>query len=169
MTRALALPATLVSLVLTGGIAGFFYAYSVSVMPGLDRIGAPAAIEAMQGINAAVRNPVFFVTFFLTPVFTLLAAAITFKTGARVAAVALALAALVYIGGAVGPTAAVNVPLNEALAGLQPRSAASPGARWTDYAQQWTIWNHIRTLASTISLVLVGWALAAMGPMLGRQ
>src|SRR4028119_1583110 len=56
------------TLVLTGAIAGFFYAYTSSVMRGLDAIPAAHAIVAMQGINATVRNWIFAPAFFGTPV-----------------------------------------------------------------------------------------------------
>ena len=39
-----------------GVMAGFFYAFSAVVMPGLSAADPAVAIEAMQAINAAVRN-----------------------------------------------------------------------------------------------------------------
>lgn len=158
--RQLALAAILVALILTGGIAGFFYAYSVSVMPGLDEARPEVAIEAMQGINRAVRNPVFFVSFFLTPAATLLAGALTFHAGARKAALALLLAVLVYLAGAFAPTALVNVPMNESLADVRRDTTVTEAAPiWKGYSPLWTQWNHLRTAASAISLLLVGLAL----------
>ena len=56
------------TLILTGAIAGFFYAYTSSVMRGLDAVPAAHAIVAMQGINATVRNWMFAPAFFGTPV-----------------------------------------------------------------------------------------------------
>jgi hypothetical protein len=50
-------------------IAGFFYAYHCSVMPGLAATNAVSAIKAMQGINAVARNAVFAVSFFGTLAF----------------------------------------------------------------------------------------------------
>ena len=55
-------------------MTGFFYAFSVAVMPGLDAIDARHSIPAMQSINLLVRNPVFFITFFVTPVAALVVA-----------------------------------------------------------------------------------------------
>jgi uncharacterized membrane protein len=50
----------LVAAALTMGLlAGFFYAYSVSVMPGLGRTDDRTLVDAMQQINEAVENPVF--------------------------------------------------------------------------------------------------------------
>lgn len=162
--RVAALTLTLISLVLASAIAGFFYAYSVSVMPGLNDSAPEAAVRAMQGINRMVRNPVFFVTFFLTPAFTLVAAALAARSGARTAALALAGAAAVYLVGAVAPTAAVNVPMNRDLAGVSgAETDARARAIWSGYAPRWTGWNHLRTAASSASLVLVGLALFSAG------
>lgn len=58
----------LTSLLLSGAIFGFFYAWVCSTMWGLDAANPATAIRAMQAMNASVRNPVFFPAFFLTPV-----------------------------------------------------------------------------------------------------
>lgn len=90
MTARLALAATIVALALAGAIAGFFYAYSVSVMWGLDAAEPAAAIRAMQGINERVRNAAFAPAFFGTPVVALVAAALWFAAGRREPALLLA-------------------------------------------------------------------------------
>jgi uncharacterized membrane protein len=51
--------------------AGFFYTYSISVMPGLAAADPSSAIRAMQGINAVIRTPVFAFAFFGALVFPL--------------------------------------------------------------------------------------------------
>src|SRR5918994_30885 len=48
----------------TGLAAGFFYAYHVSVTRGHALIGDRAYVEAMQAINATVRNVEFALGFF---------------------------------------------------------------------------------------------------------
>jgi uncharacterized membrane protein len=53
-----------VALLATAIIAGFFYAYSVSVMPGLTASDPVSAINAMKAINAVVRTVEFAVSFF---------------------------------------------------------------------------------------------------------
>lgn len=155
---------TLVSLVLTGAIAGFFYAFSVTVMPGLDLATPAAAIEAMQMINVAVRNPVFFVTFFLTPVACAAAALALWLSGARVAAALLLAAAAIYLFGAFLPTVQVNVPMNRALEALAvPADAAQGRAVWDAYSGRWTSWNTARTVASLGSLACVGLGMMLWG------
>ena len=47
----------------TGLIAGLFYSYSCSVNPGLAKLPDGEYLAAMQSINRAILNPVFFATF----------------------------------------------------------------------------------------------------------
>jgi len=163
---AFALPAlsAAVTLILAGGIAGFFYAYACSVMFGLDVIDPRHAMTAMKGINATVRNIFFAPAFFGTPVAALLTALLFHKAGFRTAALAMGLAALVYLFGAFLPTVFINVPMNNALAQTAVPESLSEATRiWTAYADRWTWWNVLRTFFSTISLLLVGFSLAAYG------
>ncbi len=48
----------------TGLISGFFYAYACSVTLGLALLPDEQYVEAMQAINATVRNGVFAFSFF---------------------------------------------------------------------------------------------------------
>lgn len=45
-----------------GLLAGLFYAYACSVMPGLGRADDRTLVDAMQQIDKAIENPVFFAT-----------------------------------------------------------------------------------------------------------
>lgn len=153
-----------VALLLTGAIAGFFYAYSSSVMRGLDAAEPAVAIAAMQGINAQVRNAVFAPAFFGAPVACLLAAASLAWSGARRPALFMALAALVYLAGALYPTFAVNVAMNDTLAAATiPSDPAAARALWAEYSERWTTWNHLRAGFSFVSLLLVGTAIYLTG------
>ncbi|MEM1377109.1 MAG: anthrone oxygenase family protein [Pseudomonadota bacterium] len=134
-------------------IAGFFYAFSVCVMPGLNRTDPAVAIEAMQAINEAVRNPLFFVTFFLTPVAAVLAALVAWHSGSAIGAIFMAGAAITYFALALLLTANINVPMNEALA-LVDLTSADAAEIWADYSERWTFWNTFRTVASTIAALL---------------
>ncbi|WP_158629239.1 DUF1772 domain-containing protein [Roseitalea porphyridii] len=143
--------AQIAPILMFGLMAGFFYAFSVCVMAGLDRLAPAAAIGAMQAINEAVRNPVFFVTFFLTPLVAFGAAALAYQAGEPRQAAWMALAALVYILLAALPTAIINVPMNEALADVEPDNVDA-AAVWTAYADRWTAWNTVRTVTSTLAM-----------------
>ncbi|HEV7325291.1 MAG TPA: anthrone oxygenase family protein [Bosea sp. (in: a-proteobacteria)] len=160
----LALTLTIVTLALAGAMAGFFYAYSMSVMWALDAVDPKAAIAAMQSINIVVRNAIFFPAFFGTPVVALIAAGLWWQAGAGQVALLLALAAIVYLAGAFLLTIVANVPMNEALAiATIPTDPEAARLLWKTYSDPWTLWNHVRTGASFVSVLLVGWALYAAG------
>ena len=69
----------LMSLILTGGIFGFFFAWICSTMWGLDNADPRTAIAAMQAMNASVRNMVFAPFFFGTAPILALTGAIAFS------------------------------------------------------------------------------------------
>ena len=60
-------------------------------------------------------------------------------------------ASLLYLLGCFGVTMVFNVPLNNQLAAVAP---AQEAAAWSRYLDVWTIWNHVRTLASIVSAIL---------------
>lgn len=155
-----ALVLTLAAILFGGLMAGLFYAFSVSVMPGLDSAPADAAIAAMAAINRVIQNPVFFATFFLTPVIALAAAAALWMVGQKAACWLMVLSAAAYLGGAFLPTVAVNVPLNNALdAVVLPKTAAEAARAWQDYSPRWTWWNSLRAIACSVSTVAAALAL----------
>ncbi|MEL6793635.1 MAG: anthrone oxygenase family protein, partial [Pseudomonadota bacterium] len=123
-------------IILFGMMTGFFYAYSVSVVPGLDVSDPGAAVEAMRGINVAVRNPVFFATFFLAPFAALLAGCLYLRAGALRPGAFLIASAFIYVLGAIGPTSLINAPMNDALAVAEVTDAA---AVWDAFAPDWTL------------------------------
>lgn len=155
------------SLLATGAIFGFFYAWVCSTMWGLDAAPPQVAIQAMQAMNGSVRNAVFAPAFFGTPLILLATSGLALAGGAGRAGLLFGLAAAVYVLGAFLPTMLVNVPMNQALAqaGL-PGDSAAAQAIWQDYSPRWQWWNQVRTIASGVSLLLTGagiWALAARG------
>jgi uncharacterized membrane protein len=157
MTGTLAAWSAAVTLAVTGAIAGLFYAYSVSVLPGLNAVDAGSAIRAMNSINVKIQNPLFFVTFLGTPVAAALTGVLLLVLGHRPAAVLFLLSAAVYLLGVFVPTMAVNVPMNDALAAaVLPADPAEAARLWSDYSSRWTGWNHLRAGASLVSLLLVG-------------
>ena len=54
---------------------------------------------------------------------------------------------------AVVPTALVNVPMNEALAAIDP-AGVDAAALWSNYSARWTFWNTVRTLTTTAALAV---------------
>ena len=144
-------------LLLSGAIFGFFYAWICSTMWGLDATDPRAAIQAMQAMNASVRNAVFAPAFFGTPVVLWIAAVLAWRTGNLAAMTPFGLAGLIYAVGGMILTMTVNVPMNEALAELAiPSDIAAAHEIWTAYSAKWQVYNVIRTVFSAASLLLAG-------------
>ena len=164
MLSTLAALSATVTLALSGAMAGLFFAFSVSVMPGLDGIAADQAIRAMRSINRKILNPVFFVAFVGAPVAAAVTGGLLLWLDQTAAAVVSFLAAAAYVLGAFVPTVVVNVPLNEALDAAEvPTDPHDAARRWTDYSGRWTRWNTLRAAFSTVSLLLVGLAIFVWG------
>jgi uncharacterized membrane protein len=153
--------AMLPALMLTGAIFGFFYAWVCSTMWGLDALPPDIAIAAMQGMNASVRNVVFAPAFFGTGPVLMLTGVWLWSAGSRGSAVLMLLASVVYVLGAMLPTLLVNVPLNEALAQVDP-SATDAAAIWGRFSAEWQAWNVSRTIFSGVALALAVWAVATV-------
>ena len=155
VTRFLALTLAILT---TGLISGFFYAYACSVTLGLALLPDDQYVEAMQAINATVRNGLFAVSFFGAVLSLLLALAVHAPRPRSRRFVLIALAALAYIGGGFMVTFLVNVPMNEELArvggDLGPAALAQVRA---GYEGPWNFWNGVRTVLSSLAFVaLIG-------------
>lgn len=150
----------LLSLLFSGLIAGFFYAWVCSTMWGLDTLPPDIAIQAMNAMNISVRNAVFFPAFFLTPVVLAATGIIAILLHARIAGIAFLTAATIYFAGAFVPTVLVNVPMNTALEIIDiPENIDAAREIWTSYSDRWQFWNQFRTVASACALLLAGWGL----------
>ena len=157
-------PLAILALLHAGAIFGFFYAWVCSTMWGLDAADPNVAIPAMQAMNASVRNPVFALGFFGTPVVLAAAALTAWRTEERRGALLFASAGLLYVLGAMVPTVTINVPLNEVLAALEtPLGTAAAREAWQAYSGPWQFWNAVRAIAGGGALLLVGWSVMRMG------
>lgn len=162
MTRSLL---SILTILFLGAIFGFFYAWICSTLWGLDTLPPAEAIAAMNAMNASVRNGVFAPAFFGTPLVAALTALAYFRAQDRRAAGLFALAGLVYLLGGIGLTVAFNVPMNTALAALDPADIATDAAGiWETYSTDWMTWNITRTIASGAALVLATLAILLRRP-----
>ncbi|SMX45359.1 anthrone oxygenase family protein [Actibacterium lipolyticum] len=145
------------SLILSGAIFGFFYAWVCSTMWGLDAADPRVAINAMQAMNASVRNGVFAPAFFATPFVMLLTATLAQRQDRGSAAWAFAIGGVIYLFGGLALTMAVNVPMNESLAQISVPDQREVAERiWSDYSPRWQMWNQIRTVLSGVALGMTG-------------
>jgi uncharacterized membrane protein len=137
----------------TGLISGFFYAYACSVTLGLALLPDEQYVEAMQAINATVRNGVFAFSFFGAALSLLLALAVHAPRPRSRRFVLIALAAVLYIGGGFIVTFLVNVPMNEDLARVGDAAPAVLAQVRAEYEGSWNFWNGVRTLFSSLAFV----------------
>ena len=138
--------------------AGIYFAFSSFVMRALAQLPPPQGIAAMQAINFTALSPLFMSVFLGTAVVCLwLAIAALLKWHSPSAAYVL-LGCLLYLLGTVGVTIVGNVPLNYALDAVKP-SAPEAADVWTRYLTQWTLWNHVRTVAALIATGAFAWVL----------
>ncbi|WP_337821671.1 anthrone oxygenase family protein [Amycolatopsis sp. A1MSW2902] len=136
--------AALVAAVVAAGlIAGLFYAYTVSVMPGLAHADDHTFVTAMRRINEAILNGWFMLSFLGAPLLAVAAAVLHFTSGARgglpwlIAGAALLVAMVVVTG-------AINVPMNNALAA----GTVDFAALRAQFEEPWVRWNLVRTVLS---------------------
>ena len=142
-----------------GLIGGIFLAFSAFVMRALAELPAAQGITAMQRINVVVLNPVFLGVFIGTALLGVLCITVALFAWETARSTLLLTAGLSYVAGCFGVTIAFNVPRNERLARLNAE-APEASAYWTVYVREWTFWNHVRTLASTVSAACAAGTLA---------
>lgn len=150
------------SVIATGLMAGLFYGWVVSVIPGTTQLDDGDYVTTMQHINREILTPQFLVPFMGIPVLLGATAFAQWLADDERRAVLVGAAAVVYLVGVFGVTAARNVPLNDALGAFDLPAATPSGLaeRRASYEGPWNRWNAIRTAANLAAFILV--AIAAV-------
>jgi uncharacterized membrane protein len=150
------------SAVLGGIMAGFFFAYSVSVVLALQPLSGSEYTTVMQKINEKVLNVVFGVAFFGAAVVPIVTAALVVFRGAWATQYGLLflVGTVVYLVGTFFVTASIHIPANDYIATWSP---VSPPDEWAAIRTRWTRWNHVRTTAAVVSFVLYLAAIVSFG------
>lgn len=146
----LRLPLILFAAVGSALTAGIFFAFSTFVMQALGRQSPSSGIATMQSINITVINPWFMAAFFAPAVAGLVLALLSLRNWEQPGAIYWLVGALFYLVGTIGVTIAGNIPLNDALAIVNPNSTEAM-TLWTRYLTDWTFWNHVRTIAAFLA------------------
>ena len=144
-------------------VGGVFLAFSDFIMRSLAKTGGDGGIEAMQAINREVFRWVFMTLFLgLVPVSLIIVGYAVSQSGGPVG-ILMALAGLIYLIGCFGVTLFFNVPMNEALAGMEHSDSVTEDYWTQTYVPRWTFCNTVRTSACAVSsaLLLLGLALSA--------
>ena len=145
---------TLLAALGSGLVGGVFFGFSGFVMKALARLRPPQGIAAMQSINIVAVTPVFMTALFGTAVTCVVVGigAVTDWQGVRSAYVLTG--SLSYVIGSIVVTIACNVPLNNALAGLDPKGSDAL-VFWPRYVRHWTAWNHLRAFSGFAAAALL--------------
>ncbi|MFB6983639.1 anthrone oxygenase family protein [Streptomyces scopuliridis] len=144
----------------TGLMAGLYFAFDVSVMPGLADADDRTFVTAMGTINQIIDNSALFGLLFVgvflaTGVAAVLQRRLDRPDAARWTRTAFALYAL-----SVAITLCVNVPLNRMLArAVSLGSTTDVGVVRGRFERPWASANVVRTLACTAALGALGRAL----------
>ncbi len=150
-------------IVMVGLMAGLFFGWMVSVIPGLSSISDHSYIVTMQSINVAIVNPAFVIPFMLTPAVLALAGLLEYRAGNHRRGWLLGVAAVTYVVGVLGVTVGGNIPLNNSLDAfdLQAASATEIATQRAGYEGPWNRWHLVRTIANAVAFALAAAAALA--------
>lgn len=137
-------------------MAGLFFAYSCSVIPGLGRLSDTEYLRSMQSINRAILNPVFLGCFMGALLLLPLSTWMAYRQAIVPARFwFLLIAFLAYAIGVFGVTVAGNVPMNNVLDKLDITGSSLEVLRTqrAGFENRWNFLHHIRTVSAIASLV----------------
>jgi len=136
-----------------GLMAGVYFAFSAFIMTSLGRIAPASGMVAMNAtIVDIVRSP-FMPVFMVTTLTAASLAVLGVVRWGQPGSMLIVIGGTIYVLGMFGVTMMVNQPMNEALLAADP--ATSQGvALWSRYVIDWTMWNHLRTVASTVATAI---------------
>jgi uncharacterized membrane protein len=143
-----------------GLLAGLYFAFSTFVMTAFARIGQAQGIAAMNSINVEIVRSLFMPLFLGTTLTSTALAVLAFFHWGEPGAMAMLVGGVIYGAGMFIVTMVFNVPLNDALAVVAP-SSTDAATLWERYLKDWTMWNHVRTIASTATCAFFIAAIAA--------
>lgn len=135
----------------SGVVGGVFFAFSNFVMPALARLPAVDGMAAMNSINITVVTPTFMTALFGTGLVCLVLIGLAIMSLSQPGSYWLLAGAVIYLIGNPIVTMVFNVPLNDALAAVDPASANGTGV-WANYLGEWVMWNHVRAITAVVAM-----------------
>jgi uncharacterized membrane protein len=141
----------------TALMAGLFYNWTSAITVGLHRLPDKEYIAAMQSINRAIQNPVFFLSFFGAAILLPVCSYLHYQHPVTAKFYILLAAAIFYLAGVMAVTILGNIPLNNLLDKFNFQNASLDDAAKLRFAfeAKWNTLNTIRTVCSCISLVFI--------------
>jgi uncharacterized membrane protein len=146
-----------ITTLLMGLAAGFFYTYSISVMPTLRGVDDKTFVDVMQKINRDVQNPRFFMSFIGSFLFGLVTMIVFF--GEPFGVLLPVILSFVFYFVCFAVTVRGNVPMNNRLdrKGDPNKMTDHAGAR-KEFEERWTRLNGIRAWAAFLAFGANVWA-----------
>ncbi len=138
---------TFVTILTTGIIAGLFFSWSVSVMPGLRKVTDREFIAAMQAMNRAILNPLFLICFMGALILLAISCFSFYQKPFATEYYLLLTATILYLAGVIGITFIGNIPLNNMLENFRLADATDDTMRKLRLAfeEKWVYLNNLRT------------------------
>ena len=137
-------------------MAGLFISFSTFMMKAFGSLEDAEGIRAMQAVNRFIVRPSFLLVFLGTAVAAIAATFIAYVADGPWKLSAFA--AAVYVAACVLSTIAFNIPLNNRLATTDPLTTQGHEF-WRQYLDEWTRWNHVRSVACVITTILFAFSL----------
>ncbi|SDL46111.1 Uncharacterized membrane protein [Glycomyces sambucus] len=147
------------ALVINALMAGLYFGFSTSVMPGLARTDPRSYVTAMQRIDESIENPRFLAAFTGALVLPIVAVFLHFGSDGGGRLPWIVLGAVLY-GATVVITGAVNLPLNRRLRTAGAVTDQNAPAIRAAYHDRWTRFNTARTALCTAAVIALTVALA---------
>lgn len=148
------------SLILIGLSAGLFFSWSVSVIPGTQKVDDMTYLNTMQSINREILNPAFFLIFFGSLIGLVCSTYFIYDVSTK-GFWFLLMATLTYLLGTVGITGLGNVPLNNELEAL--KLAELNTKQISEFRKYYeSHWNRLHTLRMLFSVLSFIMALLAL-------
>lgn len=141
-------------IVMTGLMAGIYFAFSIFIMKSFAELPLLQAAQAMNKINDVITKTLFLPVFFISTLGyagLMLWSLLDWQQGSSWLMV---VAALVYIVGMFAVTAFGNVPLNNHLKQSEVSETALT-SYWKIYLRKWPRLNHWRTVSCTVACALL--------------
>jgi uncharacterized membrane protein len=140
-------------------VAGFVFAFSSVVMPGIQSFGDRDFLRAFKAIDGVIqRSQTSFLVVWIGSIVLLATSLLLgFWYVSGMDLFLLILSAAIYFLGVQIPTVRINVPLNNMLQELDLDSLDESQIEQTRtrFEIRWIKWNHIRTVLATISSALL--------------
>ena len=144
-------------------VAGFLFAFTFVVMPGIRSLNDREFIRAFQVMDGIIQDnqPTFVLVWVGSVVALVTSAVLGFGQLDGAGRLLMSFAALAYLVGVQLPTVTINIPLNNKLQtlDLDAMNETTRKAARKDFEPRWNRWNSIRTafasLASALLMILL--------------